>query len=115
MRLQRAIGDTDVVDVLPQVRVPTVVMHLRNDSSVPFEQGRLIASRIRGARFVPLEVRNHIILPHEPAWQQFVAELRGFLAEPEPRAAARSSARRRGPVRRGGPATAPPSPARHRR
>jgi pimeloyl-ACP methyl ester carboxylesterase len=81
VRLQRAIGDTDIVAVLPLVRVPTLVMHLRNDSSVPFDQGRLIASRIPGARLVALEGRNHIILPREPAWQQFVAELRTFLAD----------------------------------
>jgi pimeloyl-ACP methyl ester carboxylesterase/DNA-binding SARP family transcriptional activator len=81
VRLQQAIGDTDIVALLPLVRVPTLVMHLRDDSSVPFEQGRLIASRIPGARFVALEGRNHIILPHEPAWQQFVARLRAFLAD----------------------------------
>lgn len=93
VRLQRAIGGTDVVDLLPLVWVPTLVMHLRNDSSVPFEQGRLIASRIPGARFVALEGRNHIILPHEPAWQRFVAELHAFLARPGA-VAARSFARR---------------------
>jgi pimeloyl-ACP methyl ester carboxylesterase/DNA-binding SARP family transcriptional activator len=81
VRLQRAIGDTDIVELLPQVRVPTLVLHLRNDSSVPFDQGRLLASRIPGARFVVLEGRNHIIMPHEPAWQHFVAELRGFLGQ----------------------------------
>lgn len=80
-QLWSVIGDTDVVALLPQIRVPTLVLHLRNDGSVPFEQGRLIAARIPGARFVALEGRNHIILPHEPAWPQFVAELRGFLAE----------------------------------
>jgi DNA-binding SARP family transcriptional activator/pimeloyl-ACP methyl ester carboxylesterase len=80
-RFWRLNGDIDVVALLPEVRVPTLVMHLRNDGSVPFEQGRLTASQIPGARFVALEGRNHIILPHEPAWQQFVTELRGFLAE----------------------------------
>jgi pimeloyl-ACP methyl ester carboxylesterase/DNA-binding SARP family transcriptional activator len=80
-RLWNIIGETDVVALLPQVRVPTLVLHLRNDGSVPFEQGRLLAARIPGARFVALEGRNHIILPHEPAWQKFVAELRGFLTE----------------------------------
>jgi pimeloyl-ACP methyl ester carboxylesterase/DNA-binding SARP family transcriptional activator len=81
LRLMRASGDTDVVALLPQVQVPTLVLHLHNDGSVPFEQGRLIASRIPGARFVALKGRNHIILPHEPAWQHFVAELRGFLIQ----------------------------------
>lgn len=78
-RLWNIIGETNVVALLPQVRVPTLVMHLRDDGSVPFEQGRLLAARIPGARFVALEGRNHIILPQEAAWRHFVAELRAFL------------------------------------
>jgi hypothetical protein len=30
---------------------------------------------------VTLESRNHVLLPHDPAWGRFVSELRGFLAE----------------------------------
>jgi pimeloyl-ACP methyl ester carboxylesterase/DNA-binding SARP family transcriptional activator len=91
-RLWSILGDIDVVDLLPQLRVPTLVMHLRNDGSVPFEQGQLLAARIPGACFVPLEGRNHIIQPHEPAWPRFVAELRGFLAQDVETAAARRKA-----------------------
>ena len=40
-----------------------------------------MASLIPGARFVPLEGRNHILLENEPAWGQFVAELRAFLPQ----------------------------------
>ena len=42
---------------------------------IPFDEGRLVASLIPGARFVPLESRNHIVLDTEPAWQQFVEAL----------------------------------------
>jgi hypothetical protein len=38
-----------------------------------------IAKRIPGARVVPLESRNHMLLEHEPAWARFVAEVRAFL------------------------------------
>ena len=55
---------------------PTLVLHCRDDAAVPFEQGRLIASRIPGARFVALESRNHILLPRDPAWVAFVSEVR---------------------------------------
>ena len=44
---------------------------------VPFAEGRLLATLIPGARFVPLESRNHILLADEPAWPAFVAELDG--------------------------------------
>ena len=44
VRLERAFGDLDVSTLLRQVRVPTLVLHARDDRVVPFEQGRLLAS-----------------------------------------------------------------------
>lgn len=75
-RLVRAVGDFNVLDLLPNIAVPTLVAHCRDDASVPFEPGRLIASRISRARFVALESRNHILLPRDPAWARFVGEAR---------------------------------------
>ena len=46
---------------------------------MPFEEGRLIASLIPGARFVPLESSNHLLLENEPAWQRWLEEVRAFL------------------------------------
>ena len=45
-----------------------------------FEYGRLLATRIPGARLVPLDSDNHIVLGDEPAWQLFVDEVRRFMA-----------------------------------
>jgi class 3 adenylate cyclase/pimeloyl-ACP methyl ester carboxylesterase len=45
----------DIRAVLPAIRVPTVVMHRRDDPLVDFELGRQFADAIPGARFVPLE------------------------------------------------------------
>jgi len=45
----------------------------------PFEEGRLMAALIPGARFIPLESNNHILLETEPAWQQFLTEVHTFL------------------------------------
>ena len=82
-RLMRAVGDFNVLDLLPAITAPTLVLHCRNDSSVRFEQGQLIASRIPGSKFVPLDSRNHILLPRDPAWTHFVSEVRQFLGEGE--------------------------------
>jgi pimeloyl-ACP methyl ester carboxylesterase len=60
-------ADTNVLELLPKVCVPTLVMHTRGDRRVPFSQGQEIAAGIPGAKFVPLESRNHIILADEPA------------------------------------------------
>jgi pimeloyl-ACP methyl ester carboxylesterase len=45
----------DVRHLLPEVSVPTLVVHYRNNRIIPFEAGRELAAGIPGARFVPLE------------------------------------------------------------
>ena len=72
-------GDVDVMSLLPQVRVPTLVMHARHDARVPFEAGRRLAAGIPGARFVPLESQNHVLMEDEPAFTRFLEEIRAFL------------------------------------
>ena len=74
-----ATGETDVMGLLAKVRVPTLVMHSRHDTRVPFESGRRMAAGIPGARFVPLESRNHLILEDEPAFPRFLEEIKSFL------------------------------------
>ena len=73
-------GEADVSALLSQVKVPTLVMHARHDARVPFESGRRMAAGIPGARFVPLESQNHIMLEGEPALARFLDELRAFVA-----------------------------------
>jgi pimeloyl-ACP methyl ester carboxylesterase len=69
----------DVRAIAPQVKAPTLVTHARRDERIPFEEGRLLASLIPGAQLVPLESRNHILLPSDPAFGAFFAALREFL------------------------------------
>ncbi|HMB74844.1 MAG TPA: alpha/beta hydrolase, partial [Kiloniellaceae bacterium] len=71
--------DIDITPLLPQIKVPTLVLHCREEAVVPFEEGRLIASKIPGARFVPLEGRNHLLFEDEPSWPRFLSEVRSFL------------------------------------
>lgn len=80
-RLQEVFGHIDVSDLLPQVRVPTLVIHARGDLVAPFEAGRGLAAAIPGARFVALDSNNHILLAQEPAFGRFLDEVRGFTAE----------------------------------
>lgn len=77
--LLEARAHLNVTALLADVRVPTLVLHARQDSVVPLEEGRLLAAGIPGARFVELESRNHVLLEHEPSWQRFCDEVRGFL------------------------------------
>jgi pimeloyl-ACP methyl ester carboxylesterase len=59
----------------------TLVMHARQDARVPFEMGRRLAAGIPGARFVPLESRNHIVLYNKPAFDRFMEEAKAFIAQ----------------------------------
>ena len=79
VRLFRARGAVDVVDAARRVTVRTLVIHARDDRVVPVEEGRLLASLIPDARLVVLDSANHILLADEPAWEQFLHELREFL------------------------------------
>jgi class 3 adenylate cyclase/pimeloyl-ACP methyl ester carboxylesterase len=78
-RYFEATGNFDVVELLPQVRVPTLVMHARGDLQVPFELGRQLAAGIPGAKFVAMQSNNHILLEQDPATQRCFEEMRLFL------------------------------------
>jgi pimeloyl-ACP methyl ester carboxylesterase len=77
----------DVTGLLPKVRVPTLVLHSRADQRVPFGLGQEIAAGIPGAKFVPLETRNHIVLSDEPANRQLFNAITVFLGDPPIRGA----------------------------
>jgi class 3 adenylate cyclase len=76
----------DVRDVLPAVRVPTLVMHRTGDLDVNVEEGRWIAARIPGARFVELPGADHF--PWVGDADRVVDEIQEFLTgvrpSPEP-------------------------------
>ena len=51
----------DVREVLPAVRVPTLVLHRRDDRDSQIEEGRYIADHINGARFIELAGQDHFV------------------------------------------------------
>ena len=81
VRLRLVSDHMDIVELLPRVRTPTLVLHCRDDAVQPFEEGRFLAASIPGARFVGLEGRNHLILEGDPGWAKFQQEVEAFLAE----------------------------------
>jgi pimeloyl-ACP methyl ester carboxylesterase/DNA-binding CsgD family transcriptional regulator len=87
VRIFDQVNDIDAAALAPAVRVPTLVVHSREDKRAPFDEGRLIASLVPGARFVPLETRNHVLVEQDPAWSRFFAEVRAFLGADKPVAA----------------------------
>jgi pimeloyl-ACP methyl ester carboxylesterase/DNA-binding winged helix-turn-helix (wHTH) protein len=73
-------GDINIVDLLPQVKAPTIVFHCRDDRHQPFEQGRKLAAGIPRATFVALEGSNHFLQEQDSGWPIFQDEVTSFLA-----------------------------------
>jgi pimeloyl-ACP methyl ester carboxylesterase/DNA-binding CsgD family transcriptional regulator len=80
VRLLKTFWEADVSQIAPQVRCPTLVLHSRYDSVIPFDEGRKVAALIPGAQFVSLDSRNHLLLATEAAWPQFTTVVDEFLA-----------------------------------
>lgn len=69
----------DVTSLLARVRCPTLVLHSTRDARVPVEEGRLIATGIRGAQYVPIDSGNHLLLDSEPGWERALSAIESFL------------------------------------
>ncbi len=55
----------DVRSILPSVRVPTLVLHRRTDALVSVEQGRKMAAKIPGAKYIEYPDGDHIFCSGE--------------------------------------------------
>ena len=62
------------------MRVPSLILHCRNDQMCPLAEGRRMAGLIPAARFVELEGANHVVMEGSPAFDQFFGEVRAFLS-----------------------------------
>jgi pimeloyl-ACP methyl ester carboxylesterase/class 3 adenylate cyclase len=69
----------DVRDLAKRITAPTLILHARQDALIHFKESRILADLIPGSRFVLLEGKNHILLENEPAWRQFMGEVKAFL------------------------------------
>ena len=53
-------AEIDVRDILPSIRVPTLVIHRTDDLCLKVEEGRFVASKIRGSKYVELPGNDHL-------------------------------------------------------
>jgi class 3 adenylate cyclase len=70
--------DVDIRDVLPLIRVPTLVLQRTEIEGVDVREGRYLADHIPGARLVELPGRD--FAPQLGDTDRIVSELRGFLS-----------------------------------
>jgi pimeloyl-ACP methyl ester carboxylesterase/DNA-binding winged helix-turn-helix (wHTH) protein len=93
-RMQRASADREtaltyaatlahlgVGDDAANVRVPTLVLHRRDDELCPIEGGRAVAAAIPGARFMVLDGGNHWLLLDDPRADSVIEALEQFLRD----------------------------------
>ena len=79
VRYLETVADFDIRHLLPQVKAPTLVMHVRDDASNPIQCGREIAAGIPHARFVVMPGRNHIFQEQDPCVPIILEEVQNFL------------------------------------
>jgi pimeloyl-ACP methyl ester carboxylesterase/DNA-binding CsgD family transcriptional regulator len=82
LEILRAFFAADVLEIVPKIQVATLVLHAREDPIIPFNEGRMVASLIPNAQFVPLESQNHILQETEPAWQSLIDAVDRFISVP---------------------------------
>ena len=75
--LTKRMGETDVTDLLPQLRVPTLVMHRSGDRVIDPRHARFLAERIPGAKLVELPGDDN--LPFLGDVEAYVGEIEEFL------------------------------------
>jgi pimeloyl-ACP methyl ester carboxylesterase/DNA-binding CsgD family transcriptional regulator len=80
--LARMNAAIDVRSVLPSIRVPTLVLHRREDARIKFAGGQYLADKIKGAKFVTLSGRDHPIWTGEV--DSVVDEIETFLTGARP-------------------------------
>ncbi|MDX8443400.1 alpha/beta fold hydrolase [Mesorhizobium australafricanum] len=69
--------EVDVRDILPAIRVPTLIVQRTGDRWVRPEEGRYLATHIQGARYVELAGRDHVIWGED--CDRLVDEIRSFV------------------------------------
>jgi class 3 adenylate cyclase len=70
-------AEIDAREVLPAIRVPTLVVHRRNEPTISLEGARWVADHIPGARFAV--VPGHDALPYAGEFDPLVDEIQEFL------------------------------------
>jgi pimeloyl-ACP methyl ester carboxylesterase/class 3 adenylate cyclase len=70
-------SEIDVRHVLASIRVPSLIVHRRDDQCLKVEEGRFLATRIPGAKFVELPGNDH--LPFVGDQDAIVDEMEEFL------------------------------------
>jgi AraC-like DNA-binding protein len=82
MVLTKMNTQVDIIDILGSIHVPTLIMQRTNDIDVKIEEGRFIAERIEGAKFVEFEGNDHLFWVGNSA--VVLEEMKAFITNVKP-------------------------------
>lgn len=79
LKMRAALNAETVVELLPRVMCPTLIVHARKDSIHPLEQARKLASGIPNSELLVLDTANHVPMPNSTDWAAFLEATIQFL------------------------------------
>lgn len=82
MVLTKMNTQVDIIDILGSIKVPSLIMQRTHDIDVKIEEGRFIAARIEGAKFVELAGDDHLFWVGDA--ERVLAEMRRFIRHTKP-------------------------------
>ena len=85
LAVRDAVNGANVLEDLPRIACPTLIVHSRNDTVHPLSQAQKLAMGIPGAELAVLETANHVPLPGHATFDPFLEILLDFLDDPDAR------------------------------
>ncbi|MEQ9310707.1 MAG: alpha/beta fold hydrolase [Balneolaceae bacterium] len=83
MVLTKTNTQVDIIDILGSIKVPSLIMQRTNDIDVKIEEGKFIAERIEGAKFVEFSGNDHLFWVGNT--QEILEQMKAFILKVEPR------------------------------
>ncbi len=81
--LTRMNTEVDIIDILDSIKVPTLLMQRTNDIDVKIDEGRFIAERIKGAKFIEFDGSDHLFWVGNT--KEVLEEMRAFILNTKPK------------------------------
>ena len=82
LALARMNTEADITSILDSIRVPTLLLYRTGDIDVKVEEGKYLADRIQGSKFIELPGEDHIFWAGET--NDLIAEIEEFLTGTRP-------------------------------
>ena len=80
LRVRDIINNHSSMALLHRIACPALILHARGDSVHPLSEAHKLARGIPGAELVVLECRNHIPMPGNAAYPEYLAAMTAFFA-----------------------------------